>query len=111
MYLESDIERLLREALEAWGFKVLKLKTPGHMGVMDRMILRPSYSPGPPAFVELKRQTGRLAKLQSAMATEWQNRGVTVYDPCWNHEQVRALAGRLIEAVMPEYLAAKANAA
>lgn len=103
MYLETDIEKRLRERLEAYGFKVLKLTTPGNMGVMDRMILRPKYSPGPPMFVELKQAKKKLRPLQVVIADDWQQRGVTVLEPCIGMEAVEKLADKLIREVAADY--------
>jgi hypothetical protein len=78
---ESDIERKLKQLLEDEGFKVLKLYTPGHTGVMDRMILRPKYSPGAPMFVELKKDGKKLRPLQIAIGSDWIQRGCKVLRP------------------------------
>lgn len=100
---ESDIEKRLVERLSDYGFKVLKLYTPGNTGTMDRMILRPRYSPGPPRFVELKRPGKKLRKLQAAIAIDWTARGCEVLKPCSTIADVEILCSYLIEEVMPDY--------
>lgn len=78
---ESVIEHHLKDTLEAEGFLVLKFKTPGYSGVMDRMILWPVYCPRPPMVVELKAPGKDLRPLQRAVADNWKRRGVDVRDP------------------------------
>lgn len=103
MYLETDIEKRLKQRLEDYGFRVLKLTTPGNVGVMDRIILRPKYSPGPPMFVELKRDKKRLRPLQQLVAQDWTDRGCHVLPPCIGMEAVEKLADRLIQEVAADY--------
>jgi hypothetical protein len=103
MYLETDIEKRLKHRLEDYGFKVLKLTTPGRIGVMDRIILRPKYSPGPPMFVELKQAKKRLRPLQEAIADDWAARGCIILPPCIGMEAVEKLADRLIREVAADY--------
>lgn len=107
MYLENDIETLFRENLEDWGFLVLKLKTPGRTGCMDRMILRPKYSPGAPLFVELKRSGKDLRPLQAAIADDWKARGVEVLMPAIGREGVVLLVADMIKMVQADYAFAK----
>lgn len=96
---EAKVEKRLNQ-LEQYGFEVLKLKTPGTSGVMDRMILFPKWSPKPPAFVELKAPSKRPRLLQIAMAMDWRKRGVDVRDYCDTIEAVDKLCDELlIEAV------------
>ena len=49
--LEKEIEKKLKERVEAMGCLCLKLECPGYTGVPDRMILMPG---GDVIFVELK---------------------------------------------------------
>lgn len=63
--LEKDIERRLRQKVEAHGGRCLKWVCPGWTGVPDRIILLPG---GRVLFAELKRPTG--GKL-SAMQKKW----------------------------------------
>ena len=93
--LEAPIEQHLRKRLEGRGFLVLKLKTPGRAGTMDRMILRPVYWPGPPMFVELKRPNAKPRKLQEMVAEAWRRRGCEVLEYCDTIAKVDALCDRL----------------
>jgi hypothetical protein len=92
---ESVVEVKLK-VLERFGFKVLKLRTPGYNGVMDRMILWPTYAPRPPSFVELKRPGKEPRLLQIAVANEWRRRGCDVREYCDTIEKVEALVSKLI---------------
>jgi hypothetical protein len=104
MINESIVERTLVDRLKEYGFKVLKLYTPGSMGTMDRMILRPVYSPGPPMFVELKRPKARLRRLQTEVAKDWRKRGAEVLEPCTTIGEVDQLCTNLISDVWPDYV-------
>ena len=98
--LEKVVEKALKR-LETYGFKVLKLRTPGVNGVMDRMILAPLWSPTAPVFVEIKRPGKAERALQAAMRDDWRARGCTVADACDTIEDVEALCARLlIDAVL-----------
>lgn len=106
--LEHDLERKLREKLSDYGFLVLKLTTPGHAGVMDRMILRPRYSPGPPLFVELKKPgKAKLRPLQVGVGLDWSKRGCNVLKPCLTVGDVEQLCHDLIKLVAADYAFAK----
>jgi hypothetical protein len=60
--LEKEIERKLRQAVEAQGGRCLKWVCPGWSGVPDRIVLLPG---GRIYFVELKRpKDGKLSALQ-----------------------------------------------
>lgn len=74
---EATVEGQLKW-LEGFGFLVLKLRTPAYNGVMDRMILWPTWSPHPPTLVELKAPDKKPRKLQNAVAADWVLRGVDV---------------------------------
>ncbi len=93
--LEYSVEGRLKK-LERKGFKVLKLRTPGCNGVMDRMILWPKYSPKPPTFVEIKRPGQDLRALQLATALDWKARGCDVREPCDTYEDIDALVETMI---------------
>lgn len=98
--LEKVVEKALKK-LEAYGFKVLKLRTPGVNGVMDRMILMPVWSPAPPAFVEMKRPGEEERALQAATRDQWRARGCNVLDACDTLDDVEELRRHLLrEAVM-----------
>ncbi len=93
---ESTVEQKLRTTLEALGFKVLKLRTPGNSGVMDRMILRPVWSPGPPSFVELKAPGKFERALQAEVSRNWYARGLEIHSMCDTIERVMVLCWNLI---------------
>lgn len=60
--LEKEIEAWFVDQVEQLGGLALKLTSPGNAGVPDRLCILPG---GDIWFVELKRPTGRTAKLQS----------------------------------------------
>lgn len=93
--LEAVVEARLKR-LEDRGWKVLKLRTPGYNGPMDRLLLRPTYAPGPPVFVEIKRPGKEERPLQAGVRDNWRARGVDVRDMCDTIEKVDALIGRLL---------------
>lgn len=93
--LESVVEQRLKR-LERHGFKVLKFRTPGYSGVMDRMILWPKYAPRPPTLVEIKRPGKEPRLLQAAVADDWRARGVDVREYCDTVEKVDALCNTLV---------------
>lgn len=98
--LERVIEQRLKLRLEGFGFDVLKLTCPGTSGVPDRMILMPTWSPGPPVYVELKAPKKHERALQEQRRIEWRERGCIVHDPCNSIEKVDALvASQLVSAV------------
>jgi hypothetical protein len=97
--LESKVESTLKR-LEKYGFSVLKLRTPGFSGVMDRMILAPHWSPCPAVFVELKAPGKSERALQEAVREDWVKRGCDVRPMCDTVEKANALVDvLLIEAV------------
>lgn len=93
--LEARVEAEFK-VLEKCGFEVLKLRTPGYNGVLDRMILMPRWSPAPPVFVECKRPGKSERLLQAAVRDDWRARGCDVRDMCDTVEKVRALCRRLL---------------
>jgi hypothetical protein len=93
---ESQIEERLRTGLMRFGFKVLKLTTPGNAGTPDRLILRPYWSPGPPWVIEIKRPKKSERRLQEVVRDDWRARGVLVLDMVNTYEQVDALIIRLV---------------
>jgi hypothetical protein len=101
---ESQIEERLRRGLEGKGFKVLKLVTPGNTGTPDRMILRPSWSPGPPWFIEIKRPGMHERRLQELVRDGWRARGALVLDMINTYSQVDALVVKLYTQCMEERL-------
>lgn len=66
--LEKDIERKLREQVEARGGKCLKWVCPGWSGVPDRIVLMPG---GRIYFVETKRPKGGVLSALQEKWAEW----------------------------------------
>lgn len=93
---EAPVEQRLVDGLQSYGFKVLKLTTPGHNGTPDRLILRPTWSPGPPWVIELKRPKKTERRLQEIVRDQWRERGVLVLDMVNTYELVDALVQRLV---------------
>lgn len=93
--LESVVEARLKKLIKR-GWVVLKFRTPGYNGVMDRLLVRPAYAPGPPVFVEIKRPGKEERPLQAGVRDNWRARGVDVRDMCDTIEKVDALIGRLL---------------
>jgi hypothetical protein len=105
---EAQIEHALKETLEAEGFLVLKLTTPGTVGTPDRMILWPKYCPRPPMFIELKAPDKDLRPLQAAVADNWKARGADVKECINSMEQCIAFCQKTLSyatAFKSEYLA------
>lgn len=95
--IEAQVEKRLKRELEFHGFKVLKLTTSGNSGVMDRMILRPKWSPGPPMFVEVKKPGEKPRRLQEEVAIDWHVRGALVLPYVSTYEEVDALVDKLVK--------------
>lgn len=102
LVLESAVEGRLKW-LEGRGFKCLKFVTPGVIGVPDRIILRPKWSPGAPYLLELKRPGKTERALQAAIRDDWRARGVLVLDMCDTPEKVHLLCTRLLFYAEQEY--------
>lgn len=98
--LEAIVEGRLKR-LETYGFKVMKLRTPGVSGVMDRMIVWPKYCPKPPTFVEIKRPGKEERLLQAKVRDDWRARGCDVRDMCDTLEKVDALINEMVTIVRP----------
>lgn len=101
---ETPVEQRLVKGLTAQGFKVLKLTTPGTMGTMDRLILRPKWSPGPPWVIEVKRPKKHERRLQELVRDDWRARGVLVLDMVDTYEKVDALIETLCYTCLKEIL-------
>ncbi len=79
--LEKDIERKLRQMVEAHKGLCLKWVCPGWVGVPDRIVLLPG---GRIIFVELKRpKGGRLSRMQWWWQEKLTNLGFT-FVVIWN---------------------------
>lgn len=99
--LERVVEGKLKR-LEDFGFKSLKLRTPGYNGTKDRLLLWPTWSPGRrgPVMVECKAPGKHERALQEAVRDDWRKRGCDVRDMVDTPEKVDALCDTLIvEAV------------
>lgn len=72
---ESQIERHLVDGVKRLGGLCYKFASPGTLGVPDRVIITAT---GRIIFVELKTETGRLAKIQRYTIGEMQKRGADV---------------------------------
>lgn len=74
--LESRIEQSLVRGVRKAGGWALKLVSPGHAGVPDRLVLLPG---GRVLFVELKQDTGVLSPLQIETHKRLHRLGMKVY--------------------------------
>ena len=72
---ESYIEARLVEGVKRLGGMCLKFVSPGTLGVPDRIVIT---AKGRIIFVELKTETGRLAKIQRYTIGEMRKRGADV---------------------------------
>ena len=72
---ESYIEGRLVKGVKRLGGMCLKFVSPGTLGVPDRIIITAN---GRIIFVELKTETGRLAKIQRYTIGEMQKHGADV---------------------------------
>lgn len=100
MVREIKIEKRLKDGLEAYGFKCIKLVTPGSAGIPDRLILAPKWSPSPPVFVELKAPNKKERSLQTEVANDMRWRGCCVKNACDTFKKVDDLVdSMLLEAV------------
>lgn len=106
---EKPVEERLKERLERYGFKVLKLVTPGNNGTQDRLVLRPKWSPGPPIVVECKRPGKTERRLQELVRDEWRSRGVLVLDVCDSYERVETIVFDLMQQCRAERIDGKDN--
>lgn len=93
---EAPVEKRLKQRLESVGFKVLKLVTEGTLGSPDRMILRPTWSKGPPFFVEVKRPSKTERRAQEVVRDQWRGRGALVLDVCDTYERVDEIYTQLM---------------
>ena len=73
--LEKEIERRMVQTVRERGGLCYKFVSPSNPGVPDRIIITPD---GRVVFVELKTETGRLAKIQTWQLDEMRKRGADV---------------------------------
>lgn len=72
---EKDIEKILVSEVRKLGGRAYKWVSPGNDGVPDRIVFLPG---GPPVFVELKTETGKLSALQEVQITRLRELGQDV---------------------------------
>lgn len=80
---ERDVEKYLKERIEAKGGLCWKFTSPGMQGAPDRWCTL--Y--GIQFFVELKRDSGRLSKVQEYQIQQLRHQNVPVF-VIWNKEMV-----------------------
>lgn len=91
---ESHIERQLVTAVKKHGGLCYKFVSPGNPGVPDRLVITPE---GRVIFVELKTDTGRLAKIQKWQRSEMEKRGAEVR-VLYGMEEVKGFVGEVFQA-------------
>lgn len=72
---ENQIESYMVRKVKEHGGLCFKFVSPGNLGVPDRIVITPD---GRTIYVELKTNTGRLAKAQKWQRSEMEKRGVDV---------------------------------
>ena len=72
---ESRIESYLVRKVKEHGGLCYKFVSPGNPGVPDRIIITPA---GKTIYVELKTETGKLARMQKWQRGEMEKRGADV---------------------------------
>jgi hypothetical protein len=82
--MERDIERYFVWTVERMGGIAYKFKSPGHVGVADRIACLPN---GSTHFVELKAPTGRLSPLQRQFALRMKALGQN-YTVLWSKVEI-----------------------
>lgn len=91
--LEKDIERKLRQMVEAHKGLCLKWVCPGWVGVPDRIVLLPG---GRIIFVELKRpKGGRLSRMQLWWQEKLTNLGFA-FEIIWYEEDLEAFKAEVL---------------
>lgn len=73
---EKQVEALFARRVRESGGKSYKWSSPSHRGVPDRIVIAPE---GRVYFVELKRPSGKLSKLQVIVQSELTALGANVY--------------------------------
>lgn len=105
---EHPVEMRLKW-LEGFGFEVLKLTTPGHIAVMDRMILSPKWSPSPPGFVECKAPGKEPRPAQYHTADDWHARGCKIYEHVSTEDDAIRLCDTLLCAAVDRFMTARSR--
>lgn len=72
--LESDVEEYLLDRCRQLSYKCMKFTSPARSGVPDRVVITPALT----AFVELKRPSGSLRRLQKVVQQRMRDKGAVV---------------------------------
>lgn len=94
--LESKIEAWLDKQIKKMGGKSYKFVSPGNPGVPDRIYMFPE---GKIYFVELKREIGRLSKVQIWQRQQFKEMGIEI-KVIYGMEQAKELVKEL-KGVVP----------
>ena len=89
--LEKQLERILKNRIEALGCMCLKFESPGYVGVPDRMILIPG---GGVVFVEMKAPGERERPRQDYVHGLLRDLGFTVYSSVDSLEKIDEVVKR-----------------
>ena len=95
--LEKDIERKLRQRLEAMGCLCLKFESPGFAGVPDRIVMMPG---GELFFVELKAPGQRERPRQEYVQRIFRRMGFMVMSSVSSEEGINEVC-RLAASYLP----------
>lgn len=96
--------------LEGFGFEVLKLTTPGHIAVMDRMVLAPTWSPAPPSFVECKAPGKEPRPAQQHTAENWYARGCKIHEYVSTEDDAIRFCDTLLCEAVDRFMTKRARA-
>lgn len=83
-YTEKYIEKKLVEKVKKLGGRAYKFVSPGNAGVPDRLVILPDNKVG---FVEVKRQNGRLSRLQENQIRFLKSLGCKTF-VLWNIDEI-----------------------
>lgn len=72
MKTESEVERKFKEICQGLGWPCIKLQTTSVSGIPDRMVL---LGKGRVAYVELKKETGKLSRIQKHVIAKLRAQG------------------------------------
>ena len=95
--VEQEIEKYLVKRVKEVGGVAYKFTSPSHRGVSDRVVCLPG---GETWFVELKRQGGKLSRLQDMFAQDMA-RLAQQYVCLWSKEQVDQWLSDHIKKTLP----------
>ena len=97
--LEKDIEKKLRQKIEARGGRCLKWVCPGWAGVPDRIILLPGARV---YFIETKRPKGGTLSALQRKWREWLTALGFYYGVVWNWDDLAAFLDYVNRALTPK---------